>query len=65
MKKAYQQPSLQVVKIQHTQLLCTSGDPVKSIGGNSGLKGAGTNGEIIGGSGQSRVRGRSVWDEEY
>ncbi|MCR4921839.1 MAG: hypothetical protein K5945_09085 [Bacteroidaceae bacterium] len=64
MKKTYQQPSLQVVKIQHTQLLCTS-DPVQSVSGNSGLTGAGANGEIIGGSGPSRVRGRSVWDEEY
>ena len=57
MKKIYEKPSMRVVKIQHSGIICTSGT-VTNVGGNSGMS--------IGGgkSGTARARGFDDWDDD-
>ena len=56
-KKAYQKPTLRVVKIEQAHIICAS--DVTSVGGNAGL-----NSSISAGSGPARSRSYSDWDDE-
>jgi hypothetical protein len=59
MKMTYQQPMLRVVKIQATHLICSSG-PVQRASSNAGI-----NETVEAGDGPARVKGYSVWDDEF
>lgn len=56
-KKAYQKPTMRIVRIQHQQIICTS---LYSI--NSGDTGLGFGG---GGSGPAHARGFGGWDDDW
>ena len=52
-----------VVKLQHSGIICASGDALSSIGGNSGL---GFGGSDSGYGGDVRTKeSSSIWDEEW
>jgi len=55
MKKKYIKPVTQVVKIQHTSIICTS---VNSLGSNANMNYGG------GGNGPARSRSFGGWDDE-
>lgn len=59
MKKAYLNPTMQVVTLQAQGIICTSND-VQSVNGNAGIGYGG------GGSGPARARqdSGSDWDDE-
>ncbi len=56
MKKNYIRPTMQVVIMQATNLICES---LKSVGGNAGF-----NSKVSGGSGPARSRGFGDWDDD-
>ena len=61
MKKTYQSPTMHIVTLQHTQMLCGSGDPVVNVTSNA---------DIIGGNTGSAQAGRvnesvGIWDNEW
>jgi hypothetical protein len=58
MKQAYQQPTMNVVKLQHHSIICVS-NPVSRVGGNAELNYEG------GGSGSARARRHGVWDDDW
>jgi len=57
-KKAYQKPTMRIVRIQHQQIICISN--VSSV--ESGDTGIGFGG---GGSGPAQARGFGEWDDEW
>ena len=57
MKQEYQQPTMNVVKLQHHSIICVSLTQVNS--GDAGLDYQG------GGSGPARARQHSVWDDDW
>ena len=61
MNKTYLNPTMVVVKLQHSSIICASnGNIVSSINGNAGLNYGG------GGSGDARTKESSnIWDEEW
>jgi hypothetical protein len=63
MKKEYLKPQMQVVNINSRHQLL-AGSNLNRVAGNSGLRGAGTDGSITGGSGEGRSRGFDDWDDE-
>ena len=56
MKQEYQQPTMNVVKLQHHSIICVS---LYNVDGNAGLNYQG------GGSGSARARQHSVWDDDW
>lgn len=59
MKKIYNKPALQVVKLRASGIVCTSEYDEPRVQSNV------FNEEIIGGSGVIRAREKRVWDEEW
>ena len=60
-KQAYMKHAMRVIHIQQQHHLL--GDSDKKVNSNVGIKGAGTNGEITGGTGDARGRGFDDWDD--
>ena len=58
--KKYQKPTIQIVPIRHSGIICTSNPQVRSI--NSGDTGIIYDG---GSSGPARGKGRSIWDDDW
>ena len=54
-KKAYQQPTMNVVRIQHHSMICVS---VNSVDGNGNLRYGG------GAAVEANSRGNSGWDDD-
>jgi len=57
-KKAYQKPTMRVVRIQHQQIICTS-NVNTVISGDTGIGYGG------GGSGPAHARGFGDWDDDW
>jgi len=57
-KKVYQQPELQVVKVEAQHLICKSPDEIHSVKGNANIGYGG------GGNGPAYGRESSGWDDE-
>ncbi|MBR1498816.1 MAG: hypothetical protein IJ615_04200 [Bacteroidaceae bacterium] len=61
MKKTYQLPTMRIVMLQHTQMLCGSGDPEVNVTSNVGITGGN-----IGSTQAGRVNESSgIWDNEW
>ncbi len=57
--KAYQKPTIQIVPIRHSGIICLSGQ-VRSVSSvDTDITYGG------GSSGPARVKGNNVWDEEW
>ena len=61
-KKNYTAPTLSVVEYDMTQVICTSGNQVNGLGGNSGLDYGGSDANYTGGA-RANNRG-GIWDED-
>lgn len=61
MKKTYEKPAMTVVTINMSHYILN----VSNLDGNAGLRGAGADGSITGGSGPARARsnGGTGWDD--
>ena len=64
LKQSYIQPTILVVKLQHSGIICASGgDALSSVGGNAGL---GFGGSDSGYGGDVRTKeSSSIWDDEW
>jgi hypothetical protein len=59
MKKNYMKPAMNVVKIQHSQMLCGSGSVTSAESGDTGITGGGPGS----GPARSRSNGGIDWDD--
>ncbi len=58
--KEYQKPTIQIVPIRHSGIICLSGTEVKGVSSaDTGITYGGGN------NGAARVKERSVWDDEW
>ena len=60
MKKTYIQPTIQIVPVRHTSIICSSTPEVRGVSSNDADITYGG-----GGSGAARVKDHGAWDEEW
>ncbi len=63
--KTYIQPSMVVVRLLHSSIICTSGDQATTLSGNSSMSLGGNDASYVEGGGDVRVKEQSAWDEEW